>query len=244
MSVRPLATLKHTLAALLLVQAAAASAADPVTQALQSAYAPYRAALFKTSAGNQAEAAQAMAQATQAWQQLISQHGRQPGAPYDRDAGFASALDEVNRIYAQASEQIAHGELGPAHGTLEAVREITAELRQRNQIITFSDHMNAYHAQMEHLLEHADQALHGGDRTAAMLDLAGQVGALDYLARRLGSQAPAELRGQAEFGPLLQDLQSSVTALQTAVRAQDAAAVQAALGHLKKPYSKMFLKFG
>lgn len=45
-------------------------AADPVTDAVQKAYVPYRAALFKTNAGQADESANALKQAQQAWAQV------------------------------------------------------------------------------------------------------------------------------------------------------------------------------
>ncbi len=42
----------------------------------------------------------------------------------------------------------------------------------------------------------------------------------------------------------LQALETSVTVLQRAAMKQDATAAREALGRLKGPYSRMFLKFG
>jgi hypothetical protein len=231
-------------AALLMLGTVSAFATDPVTQALQSAYGPYRVVLFKTGSGSQAEARQAMDMASKAWQQVVAQYAGKPGATYENDPHFKSALEDVSKVYTQAAGEIAQNQLGKAHGTLEEVREITADLRQRNQVVTFSDHMNAYHAQMERLIEHGSETLASQAGTAGMLELAGQVGVLDYLAARLEKQASDTLRGQAEFAELLKAVQNSVAALKSAVRAQDAAAVQSAIAGLKKPYSKMFVKFG
>lgn len=234
----------QTAVALLMLGTVSAFAADPVTQALQGAYAPYRVVLFKTGSGTQAEARQALDAASQAWQQVVTRYADQPGPTYAGDAQFKSALTEVGKVYARAGEEIAQNQLGKAHGTLEEVRDITADLRQRNQVVTFSDHMNAYHAQMERLIEHGSETLKSSAGTPGMLELAGQVGALDYLAARLETQASDELRGKPEFNELLKAVQNSVAALKSAVLAQDTAAVQSALDGLKKPYSKMFVKFG
>jgi len=231
-------------AALLMLGTVSVFAADPVTQALQGAYVPYRVVLFKTGSGSQAEARQAIDMASKAWQQVVAQYADKPGATYAQDPQFKSALAEVGKVYAQAAEEIAKNHLTKAHGTLEEVRDITAALRQRNQVVTFSDHMNAYHAQMERLIEHGSETLTSQAGTAGMLELAGQVGALDYLAARLETQASDEMRGKAEFTDMLKVVQTSVAALKAAVLAQDAAAVQSAIDGLKKPYSKMFVKFG
>jgi hypothetical protein len=218
---------KATVAALLSGACAAfnAFAADPVTDAMQDAYAPYRAALFRTNSASQAESQAAISQAQQSWARLSAQFGAAPPAPYDRDPAFAASLAEVSKVYARAAEQIAANQLAPAHETLEHARDIMAELRRRNQVIVYSDHMNAYHAEMERVVGDGAKAL---AQPGGMAPLTASVGALAYLAGRLNSKA----------------VQQSVGELQAALFAQDAPAAKAALQRLKSPYGKLFLKFG
>jgi len=221
--------------------AGATWAADPVTDAMQAAYAPYRAALFRTNGTSQAESQQALTQAQQAWARLATQFGAKPPAPYDRDAAFGAALSAVDKVYAKALAEVGANQLSRAHETLEEAREIMADLRRRNQVITYSDHMNAYHAEMEHVLEQSAKTLALPD---GMARLTARAGALNYLAGRLASEAPASQMENAEFKGLLQALEASARELQSALFAQDSAAVKAALGKLKPAYSKLFLKFG
>ena len=228
-------------ALLAVLWAGAARAADPVTDAINEAYGPYRAALFRTNSKAQAESAQAVAQAQQAWQALTERYAAQPPIPYDRDPGFVASLQAVHKVYAQAAAEVAQGQLTQAHETLEQARDLMAELRRRNGVVVYSDHMNAYHAEMERLLEQ-EQALTSSPQ--ALLTLLKRVGVLEYLAARLRSEAPPKLQGQPEFMEALQALEGSVTVLHRAAMKQDAAAVREALGRLKGPYSRMFLKFG
>ena len=90
--------------------------------------------------------------------------------------------------------------LTPAHETLEQVRDLLAGMRQRNGVVVFSDHMNAYHEEMEHVVVDGPKQL--ADAAGAQALLA-RVGALDYLARRLRTQAPEALLRDAEFTALL-----------------------------------------
>ena len=71
-----------------------------------------------------------------------------------------------------------------------------------------------------------------------------RVGALEYLAGRLRSEAPATLKANPDFAPLQQQVQDSVAAVREALVRQDLAAARAALDKVKKPYSQLFLKFG
>jgi len=218
-----------------------ARAADPVTEAINQAYAPYRVALFRTNSQAQAESEQAMAQARQAWQAILDRFAAQPPIPYDRDPEFRASLNAVVKVYEQAAGEVGQGKLVQAHETLEQARDIMAELRRRNGVVVFSDHMNAYHTEMEHVLQ---QGTAMTSSPQAMLTLVQRVGVLEYLAQRLRSEAPKALLGDAEFDAALHALETSVAALQRAAMNQDVTAAREALGRLKGPYSRMFLKFG
>ncbi len=218
-----------------------AFAADPFTDAAQKAYAPYRAALFKTNSNSQPEAQAAMQQAQQSWAQIVAQFATKAPAPYDRDTRFAATLADVASVYAQAATEVSQNQLPQAHETLEKVRELLADLRHRNQIIVYSDHMNAYHSAMEHVLNEGEKLLVQPD---GVLKLTAQAGVLVYLSEKLSAEAPAEYRKNEEFVTLAKAQKKSVDDLQAALFAQDAKAAKEALGKLKGPYSKMFLKFG
>lgn len=75
---RAITSLFFTLASL---AAMPALAADPVTDAMQAAYAPYRAALFRTNSKAQLESEQAVAQAHQAWKAISERFAGKPPAP-------------------------------------------------------------------------------------------------------------------------------------------------------------------
>jgi hypothetical protein len=218
-----------------------AGAADAVTDAMQAAYVPYRAALFRTNSKAQPEAEQAIAQAQQAWKAIAERYGSKPPAPYERDGQFAATMAQVAAVYERAAKEAGARQLAEAHETLEQVRDLMAELRRRNDVVIHSDAMNAYHAEMEHLLGDGAKLLAAPQ--GPMLLMA-RVGALDYLAGRLRSEAPAALLRDADFSAHLQAVEASVSALRAAVLAGDAAAVRDAIGKLKGPYSRMFMKYG
>lgn len=144
-------------------------------------------------------------------------------------------------MYRQAAEQIAAGQLSQAHETLEAVRNLLGEQRQRNGVVVFSDHVNAYHAAMEHTLASGATLLTQAD---GPLQLMAQVGVLQHLAQGLRRHAPAPLMQQQAFTELLDALDASVANLRTATLRQDVNAMRSALGQLKAPFSRLFLRFG
>jgi hypothetical protein len=216
-------------------------AADAVTDAMQAAYAPYRTALFKTNSNSQTEARDALAQAQQSWAQFALKFGSNPPAPYDRDSAFGLSITEVSKVYAKASEQVAANQLSEAHETLEATRDVLAELRRRNQIVVYSDHMNAFHSEMEHVIIEGPKIL---AQPSGVQQLTAQIGVLTYLGQKLATEAPAVYSTNAEFKDSLAAVQKSVADLRAALFSQNTEATKEAMKKLKSPYSKLFLKFG
>jgi len=225
----------------MLAFAAPARAGDPATDAMQAAYAPYRAALFQTNMKKQAESEQAIEQARAAWRGVVARFAPTPPPPYSRDSGFSATLVRVSDILGKAAGEAREGRLAEAHETLEAVREQLAELRRRNDVVIYSDHVDAYHAEMEHLLRDATALL---GRPDGLLRIMAAAGTLEYLARRLRVEAPPALAESPEFKALLEAVEASVAGLRDAVLRGDAEAVREALGRLKPPYARLFLKFG
>ena len=232
---------KFAISMTLIVASVGAFAADPVTDAMQAAYAPYRVALFRTNSNAQVESQQAIAQARQGWTKLAEQYAAKPPAPYDRDPLFAASLAEVSKVYELAATQINTNQLAVAHETLEKARDIMAEMRRRNQVVVFSDHMNAYHSEMENVLINGPKILTQPDGKQQFIAM---VGVLNYLAKRLSSEAPANYAKNEEFVESVKAVEKSVVDLQTVAFSQDAAAIKLALAKVKVPYSKFFLKFG
>lgn len=230
-----------TIGSLALAAAFAAAASDPVTDAMNDAYGPYRAALFRTNSKAQAESEQTIAETQKRWQAFADRYGAKPAAPYDRDPAFSTTLADVAKVYKAADDQIRAGKLTEAHETLEQARDLMAQMRRRNGVITYSDHMNAYHAQMEHVLGDGGKLL---AQPGGTLQLMAQVGVLEFLAQRLKSEAPKELAASPEFSASLAAVEGSVSLLKKAVMAQDQAQIKDAIGKLKGPYSKLFLNFG
>ena len=221
--------------------AAFAHAADPVTEAMEKAYVPYRVALFKTNSDAQEESRQALLQTQQGWNRLTERFGAKPPVPYENDADFAHSLAEVSKVYVKALDEVGKNKLKEAHETLEHARDVMAEMRRRNQVIVFSDHMNAYHAEMEKVLDDGEKILGQPDGLHA---LTARVGVLEYLALKLKSEAPADYLKSEEFNGMRKAVEESVAGLKASLLAGNVDKVKEAIGKIKKPYSRMFIKFG
>lgn len=217
--------------------AASSALAGPVKDFetdLRAAYGQYRISLFATNAAKPDEAAKSLAAFKTAWTSIA---GRPVPPHYSDDARYADVLKSVASIADKATGEIAAGKLAEAHETLEAIRDEIGGLHARNGIVGFSDRMNAYHARMEHVLGLAPQL-----DAAGLAAIAGDLAVLGYLADDIVANPPAD--ADASFTALAGDMQKSLAAARAAVAAGVLATAKTALGGLKAPYAKLFLKFG
>jgi hypothetical protein len=217
--------------------------AGPVTDfetAYGEMYAGYRSALFATNSGNAEKSAAALTGLQNQWDALVSTYGQTPPPQYEADPQWPEMIAEVSSRLAKASEAVGKGDLPEGHETLEHVREAFSALHARNGIETFSDRMNAYHAEMERILGLDLATLDEGAKQGILEHAA----VLAYLAQDVLSSPPANAEGDADYAALSGAMQASVDQLAAAARAGDDAAIKAAIGGLKVPYSKFFLKFG
>lgn len=228
------------LAAMLLGASALAGPFADFESELRGVYAVYRTALFATNQNKPEESAKAVAALSQGWTVLQQKWTRAAPPQYADDPQFAPTLAAASSEIATAGKQIAGGDLGTAHLTLEKIRDQLGALRLRNNVATASDRMNEFHEEMEKTLEHAKR-----DLTPAIVgEIRGEAAVLAYLAERIAAAPPPEARDSAEFRQLVGATKDAVTALQAAAAAGDAGAVKVALQGLKKPYAMLFLKFG
>jgi hypothetical protein len=197
---------------------------------MRTAYADYRTALFATNSGKAEPSAKAVDAFEASWAPLAA--GTAP-PQYADDPAFAATMADVAAIAAAADREIAAGDLAKAHATLEGIREAIGDLHGRNGVIGFSDRMNAYHARMEHVI-----GMDASDPAA----IAAEAAVLAYLLADVTAHPPAE--ADESFKDLAAAVEVSVAKLKDAAAAADEAAIKAAVGGLKAPYSKLFLKFG
>ena len=215
--------------------------AGPVSDfesAMRAAYADYRSALFLTNTNKGEPALQAIDGFSRQWAALADAGAVAP-PQYADDTGFRRTLDVVAETAAQAKVEVESGALTKAHETLEGIREQIGQLHERNNIIGFSDRMNAYHAMMERILG-TDYSGAGAEGMAVLRE---DAAVLSYLADNIAAH-PAPEAPDAAYAPLLEGMMTSVMALREAARVGDAAAAKQAVNALKPSYSKFFLMFG
>lgn len=208
----------------------------------QDAYATYRVALFETNKNNQEKSEESIKTFQKRWQKISTTYSQLPPETYQSDSSFSQALENISHIAQKSGEQIAAGQLAEAHETLEAIRDELSELRRRNSVIAFSDHINNYHAVMEHLLT--------GGFTPETINsdtvntIRGQVAVLEYLAEAIKNNAPKEYSNNPKYLKLQKDLFGSLTQLDKAIEENNPQAISKSIKMLKPAYAKLFVNFG
>lgn len=223
-----------------LVTSAFAGRAQEFDASYREMYAAYRKALFTTNSGKEQESRNAMATLGSRWAAIVSSYEQTPPPQFSSDDQWDETLASVSGTIDNALQQVDSGMLPAAHLTLEALRDELGLLHQRNDVETHSDRMNAYHAQMERLLE-MDLSTMDPQKIQEILERAA---VMSYLARDIVSRPPPEAEASAEYATLVSAFEQSVQDVLAAARRGEATALRAAISKLKMPYSRLFLNFG
>ncbi len=219
----------------------AQTAFEQFLQQQDKAYSQYRIALFQSSKGDQAAAQKAAESFDQQWKAVADKFRDMPPEVFASDKLWQQTLEQVTRHADESVKQIKAGQLTEAHETLESVRDELGQLRQRNHIELFSDHVNSYHEVMEVLLEMTTDA---GLAESALPQVREKLGALSYLLDQMQRSAPVEYRQNNKYKELENGVLTSVTNLRTALDQASVADVTKAINALKPAYAKFFVAFG
>ncbi|MGL4636130.1 MAG: hypothetical protein ACRCWF_09125 [Beijerinckiaceae bacterium] len=201
---------------------------------IAAAYADYRTALFQTNQNNRAATEAALSSFRTKWSAMALKWKSTPPPQYADDVAFESTIETVTKLADEATALASSGNLSKSHDVLEGIRDALGTLRARNGIVSISDRMNAYHAHMEHVLEHKYDTL---------AELSDDVAILSYLAAEIGANRPQNV-DSSSFDQALRAVTTSIATLKAAVRSGDPAAADGARRGLKGPYSRMFIRFG
>lgn len=226
----------------LVVNSGAETSFQQFYQQQNEAYGKYRAALFQTNKKDQDASLKAAAQFLQQWDTIMQQYADAPPEIFAVDPAWKATLEKIAEIATKGKTEIEAGDLVEAHETLEAIRDELTELRQRNHVVVFSDHVNTYHEVMEHLLlaGYSPEKLD----TAALNSIREQLGVLEFLAEEIKANAPQEYRDNEAYQKLEKGLFVSITSLREALDKNVPEDIVKAVQNLKPPYAKLFLNFG
>ncbi|UCD66124.1 MAG: hypothetical protein JSW69_00380 [Deltaproteobacteria bacterium] len=211
-------------------------------QEVNQAYTSYRVALFQTNKKNQARSLESAVDFQQQWLAITDKYIEAPPEVYASDPQWEDTLLKIGDIAGMGILEMLDGKLSDAHETLEAIRDELGALRQRNQVSTFSDHVNNYHEAMESLLH---LGLKPDDiDSKAMLSIREELAVLEYLAKKMQENAPADYLENQKFHKAMEGIFESLKNLRQAVNGENPDKVAKVIKALKPAYAKVFIKFG
>lgn len=206
------------------------------------AYAPYRAALFKSNKKDQKATLAAIGKFLKIWEKAVIAGYPQTPAKYAGEADWPAVLVTVKDIAKQARTVAQSGDVAEAHEVLEAIRDQLDALRMRNGVRVFSSFVNAYHTEMEHLFHlKVNQDTWSPQLSAEIRE---QLGVLGYLAKDMAVNSPEANRANPEFNKLLNGVNKSIAGLREALNSDNPQSVAKSIKSLKPAYAKLFVKFG
>jgi hypothetical protein len=211
-------------------------------QEVNKAYASYRMALFQTNKKNQKKSLESAVNFQQQWQNIIEKYLEAPPCVYANDPEWEDTLVVIGNINGMGIQEIMVERLNDAHETLEAIRDELGALRQRNQVSTFSDHVNNYHEAMESLLQLGLKPSDIDKKT--LLTLHEDLAVLEYLAEKMKENAPVEYLKNQDFNQAMNGVFGSLKNLRQALNEKKPENISKAIKKLKPAYAKVFVKFG
>lgn len=209
---------------------------------VDSAYANYRKALFHTNKKNKEKSGKANESFIHQWKEIKQTYGQTPPEVFSSDLKWNSTLSKIEEIAQNSSKQIEEGHLAEAHETLEAIRDELTDLRKRNSVIVFSDHVNNYHEVMEGLL--VEGYTPDKINEQAIVTIQGQLVLLDYLVQAIKENSPSTYRQNKQYQQLERGLFESLDALNEAIKSKNPEAISTCIKMLKPAYAKLFVNFG
>ncbi|MGI9536328.1 MAG: hypothetical protein ACR2PB_04605 [Desulfocapsaceae bacterium] len=209
---------------------------------VDQAYAAYRKALFQTNKKDAEKSGKANEMFIKQWLSIKEAYSNKPPEVFSSDPEWADTLSSIEEIAQKSAGQIQDGQLAEAHETLEAIRDELSDLRKRNSVIVFSDHVNNYHEVMEGLLI----AGYTPDKINedAVIEIRNRLAVLNYLAEEIQENVPDKYLDNETYKKLQNSLLASLKGLAQTVETNDPKEISKSINMLKPAYAKLFVNFG
>ena len=221
------------------------SAAEPVgfMAAQADAYTHYREAAFYVRSGNVAVAGLALDEFIVKWSALTDRFADSPPAEYAGDAEWKTTLLKVLVLAAIGLEALDADDVEAAKEAVNPIRGILGDLRRRNNVVTYSDHVNALSAAMDVLAHYRKEVKDLGD-AAAVAMVREQAVIVEALFEKCRNQAAREVATDPEFRRLVDGAAESMGKLLESLETKDPLLLRIGIGELRSYERIMFLRFG
>jgi len=212
----------------------------------QAASEPYKKALQATNQGKADEAMRDLHVFRARWDIFRANFQEKPPQAFAKDKAWKRDLLAVAAWAEQAERELAAGEPKKSHATLEKVRLRWMEMRSRQDVCTYGDHLTRFHDPMEAVVETVqgrtpetltDRELNTLRKAAPEL-MRLWLPVLDAPANGLPAARARTRAGMArQVGNL-------VASLDRAVRAGDKAAILESATKLRPAFAALYMQFG
>jgi hypothetical protein len=168
------------------------------------AYRHYREAVFYLKRKNAMAGGFELESFRDKWRALDAAYGAKPPAPYAKDAKWAETLAAVAAIADKALATAMDGDTEAATQALAPVKTMLSELRQRNGVVLFRDHIEAANAAFKRLFHFRRPPPDFADAAQVKRlreDLAAAIAAYKICREK----APADVAGDEQFRRLIDD---------------------------------------
>ncbi len=229
--------------ALALAGAARASDLADFNTAVAAAYGHYRAAAAYLRTGNAALAAIELEAAREKWRGVEARFASSPPDAFGDDPAWASTLARIGAALEQALAATDAADFKAARETLAPIRGALGDLRARNNVVVFSDRVDAVTVAMDRLWRFRHEPP-DFDSAAALRELRSGTAVLEYLLRQCHAAAPGELRSDSDFIRFLDSGIEGVERLWRAIETKDRELLINTLRELRSFERLFYLRFG
>lgn len=218
---------------------------EPVgfTAAHADAYTHYREAAFYVRSGNIAVAGLALDEFIVKWSALVGQFADNPPAEYAGDAGWKDTLREVLTRAETGLDALDEDDPEAARDAINPIRGILGDLRRRNNVVTYSDHVDALGAAMDVLARYRKEIKDLGD-AATVAMVREQASIVAALFEKCRAEAAPEVAADPEFKRLVDGADESMGKLRESLESGDILLYRIGIGELRSYERIMFLRFG
>lgn len=204
------------------------------------AYEKVRNAMFYLQRGAAAPAAAEINAARDLWRRQVLPYADTPPGAFADDPDFASTLEKIGADFRAAVEA---GTLDATMAALEDIPAKWAELRARNHVIVFADHVGEANRAMDRLWVYRHREIDFSDQTIVD-DLRARLAVTAYAYERCLNAAPDEIAEDPAFQRMVSGTLASLQKMWPAIASGERETIVSILREVRSFDKLLWLHYG
>jgi len=204
---------------------------------------PYKRALLDTKRGNADRAQRALARARVTWYNVLYRYWDNPPPQFAGDADWNRDLATITGYLHIAESLALAGKMYDAHDSLEPVRRLWLDMRERNEVPWFGDQLTRYHDIMEPIVVWGTGET-GRYVTPDNIEEFEDAFAQLETAWREVSRAPTPPGNTRQFAMLMKEERTAVADLDQAIQTRNWGVIPEVCEELRDAFIRLFMGFG